>query len=529
MATSPRETPAPSADSAVEVFKSYGLGPAGSSDTAGIPTDESRPDAGAQGLTRALAQLGGIYLAFARFLSYRADLLSGAYIAHLRRMPLEFPAVSRSAVAELMTHELGTAGDELAAALSMEPVWTTPSRTAYLSARRREPVIVEVAREPFAEETILEFEKSLRALGGPDLAAIVSAPLRSQFRDYLRNGESLARERSFLEVLSNYRGETLAEYPQLIPELCSPNVLCWPAVEGRPVAELIRKGDSKGPVLIASAVLEQLFSLSLVEADLDLDTMVVDTAGRLHVRRLSNPIAVLPGVIDIGIKYISSVVAGNAPRSAQTLIRMLVAHPPLDFEKDLMEEFSGVEPELKINMWFATSAGAFESNWRALAKMVPARPLFLDCLHRNLLAVGYWNSDAVAAGAPAQDALSEAMWPAVGQLLRNQFGSITNVETAQEWAFGSGMFMFSALREMNRSMEELRENDITIGVDCGDWRRPSSNGRRGLYALLLGGLFVLFLLSLQWGSAVSEPWSFLLKVLAVGALAAMFWAISKIR
>ena len=36
----------------------------------------------------------------------------------------------------------------------------------------------------------------------------------------------------------------------------------------------------------------------MVDADLDLDAMIVDRNSRLHFRRLNNPIAVLPGVIN---------------------------------------------------------------------------------------------------------------------------------------------------------------------------------------------------------------------------------------
>src|SRR6185369_1737930 len=204
-----------------------------------------------------------------------------------------------------------------------------------------------------------------------------------------------------------------------------------------------------------------------------------------------NPIAVLPGVINTGIKYISAVLAANAPLSAQMLIRLMISQPPLDLEKQLIEEFSGVEPELKINRWFPPSAGAFESNWRALTKIAPSRPMFLDCLHRNMLAVGYWNSDAVSAGAPALDAISEAMWPVVGRLVRTQFGMMLNRESAGEWAFGSSLLLFSTFREMNRLVEELRENDITVGVDCSDWRRPEKDERRILYRVILGGLLVV--------------------------------------
>jgi hypothetical protein len=156
------------------------------------------------------------------------------------------------------------------------------------------------------------------------------------------------------------------------------------------------------------------------------------------------------------------------------------------------------------------------------------RPLFLDCLHRNLIAAGYWNSDAVRAGAPARDAIADAMWPVVTRLIRTQAGALLNRESAEEWALGSGLLLFGTLREMNRLVEEMRENDITVGVDASDWRRPASSGSRMLHQILLGGLFVFFLMSVQWGSAAPEPWSLLLKILAVCSLPAMFWAISKI-
>jgi hypothetical protein len=528
MANPTRDTAVPSAEFAAAVFERWGLGAGRSRDASGIPTDDTRADAGALALCHALEELGGLYVAFARFLSWRADLVPGSYILHLRRVRPDVPVVPPSVVSTLIGRELGGAGRELATGLAAVPVWNTSFRSAYISTQKGQRVIVEVARDRIAEEAFQEFEKGLRALERSELEATVAPAVLSQFREYVRNAESLAHERSFLEVLSLHRGETLVEYPKLITELSSPSILCWPVVAGRTVSELIARGDANAPVLIASAILEQFFSLSMVEADLEMDMMLVDDDNRLYFRRLNNPVAVLPGLIDTGIKYISSVVAGDAPRAAQTLIRLMISRPPLDLEKDLMEEFSGIEPELKINMWFPPSAGAFESNWRALAKIAPSRPLFLDSLHRNLLATGYWNSDAVGAGAPPLDAISEAMWPAVGQLLRNQFGALSNPVSVREWAVSSGMLMFSTLREMNRSVEELRENDITIGVDGSDWRRPPPGKTRRVYPFVLGGLVVFFLVSLQWGSTAPEPWSLVLKILAVSALPAMFWAISKI-
>jgi hypothetical protein len=529
MARRPRDGADPSANFAAQVFRSHGLGYPGFWGTNGIPSDESRPDAVAEGLCKALAQLGGVYGIFARFLNWRADLLRASYIAHLRRIGLKVPVVSPRVVAARLRREFGTLGYEPVSALSATPLWSTPFRTAYLSRFRYQPIIVEVAREPIPEESFQEFEKGLRALGHPELASLVEAAVLREFREYVRGSESLVRERSFLDVLTRHRGETLAEYPRPIPELCSPNVLCWPASEGRPVAELIQHGDSNAPVLIASVILEQFFSLSMVEADLALDAMVIDQDNRLHFRRLASPVAVLPGAIDTGIKYVASVLARNGPRSAQTLIRLVNSQPPLDLEKQLMKEFSGVEPELKINMWFPASAAAFENNWRALAKLTPLRPLFLDCLHRNLLAAGYWNSDAVAAGGETRDAIFEGTWPAVRRVLRDRFDALLDREALREWAVGSGMLMVSTLYELNRQVEELRDNDLTVGVERIDWHRAARTENHGPSLAVLGILLLLFLLTLQWGSTVPQPWSLLVKILAGGTLAAMFWAISKIR
>lgn len=517
-----------SANSAA-VFSRHGLGSPGLWGDARIPHEESGTDGIARRLREALEQLGGLYAAFGGFLRWRADLLGATYVGNLRQLSLKPPVVPPGVVAATVLRELGRAGVELAANIAQEPAWNTVSRTAYESTWRGQRVIVQVARDGVTDESFAEFEKGLRALGRPEVSAAVNPAIISQFHHWLRNSDSLDRERSFLNVLAQHRGETLAEYPLLIPELSSPSVLCWPVVEGRPVAELLSHGDADVSVLIASAVLEQFYSLSIVDADLDLDAMVVGTDNRLHYRRLSNPLSVLPGQINTGIKYMASVVAGNASISAQTLIRLVLSHPPLNLEKELMDEFSGIEPDLKVNMWFPPSAEAFENNWRALSKLIGDRPLFLDCLHRNLVAVGYWNSDAVRGGAPPLDAISEAQWPVVGRLLRTQFGMLMNRDSATEWAFGSGLLLFSAVREMNRLAEEMRENDITIGVEVDHPRELRSGGQSNRsYGVILTGLLVFLLVSLRWGGEAPEPWSMVLKVLAVGSLPAMFWAISRI-
>lgn len=509
------------------VFDFYGLCSKGGRGAASVPADDNGVTDFGAALCSALERLGGIYAIFGNFLGWRADLLDASSIAGFRQMKLEFPVASSATVAATIRRELRQTAGELAANLEEPPLWNTLTRTAWRSSYQGRPVIVQIARDPVGADRFAEFEKALRSLRRPEAAAIVSPAVLSQFRSWVRNGESLARERAFLDVLSQHKGETLSGYPLPIPELSTASLLCWSAVEGRSAAELIGEGNTQVPVLIASAILEQFYSLSMVDADPDLDSMIVDRNDRLHFRRLNNPIAVGPSLINHGIKYTSAVLAGNASLSAQTLIRLVVPHPPLDLEKRLIDEFSGVEPELKINMWFPGSAGAFESNWRALAKLAPSRPLFLDCLHRNLIAAGYWNSDAVSAGAPPVDAISEAQWPVVGRLIRTQFDMLLNKDSVSEWAVGSGLVMFGALREMNRLVEEMRDNDLTVGVDLAEPVSHANRGSRASYGAVLGSLLLILLMSLLWGGTAPAPWSVLLRVLAVSTLPAMFWAVSR--
>lgn len=515
-----------SSTSPAAVFEFYGLRSRRRWGFASIAVDEQDVDERAAAFCAALKKLGGIYAVFGRFLGWRSDLLDAAYISCLREIKPDVLPVSRSAVSAVLQTNIGTRALDVATGLGEVPLWNTFARTAYPSRYQGRPIVVEVARDPVSPEHWAEFEMGLAQLDSPELAPLVSPGVLLQFRQWFRNGELIEREHSYLRVLSQHSGETIAGYPRLIPELCDPGLLCWHAVEGWPVSTLIKRGVPEAAPLIAGAILEQLYSLSMVEADLDLEQMVVDQNNRLHFVRLNNPMAVPPSLVNNGIRYASAVLAGNAPLSAQTLVRLMISHPPLELEQRLIDEFSGVDPELKINMWFPPSAGAFESNWRALAKMAPKRPLFLDSLNRNLVATGYWNGDAVRHGAPRVDAIQEAQWPVIERLLRTQSEMLMNKESAREWAVGSGLVMVSALREMNRLAEEMRDNDITVGVDLVEPIRLSRPVRRA-NGVMLGSLLLMLLLSLIWGESAPAPWSILLKVVAVGTLPAMFWAVSR--
>lgn len=511
---------------AAAVFDRLGLSTA--ADAASILDDESSSEGIGKRLRQAFEQLGGIYAAFGRFLSWRSDLLDAAIISNLRDLRLDLPAIPVSTVERIIRYELGLAGTELSFNLEAAPVWNTLSRTAYASRYRDQRVIVQVARNPVSEESLRAFEKSLGWLS-PQAAGFITPAVVSQFQEWLRISEPLPRERSLLDALAKSAGETLAEYPRVIPELSTSAILCWPEVVGLPVSRLVEQGDARTCVLIASAILEQFYSLAIVAADLDLDAMVIGPDSRLYFRRLTGAVAVLPNRVNAGIQYATAVIAGDAPVSAQKLVALTISRASPDLDRRLMDEFSGIEPELKVNLWFPPSAATFENNWRALAKIFPARPLFVDCLHRNLVAAGYWNSDAVRAGTPAFDAISDGQWPVVERLIRTQFGMLMNRRSAEEWAVGSGLLMFGAMREMNRFVEEMRENDVRAGIDFDEAPREEAHAPRSRYGFLLAALLVVFLAGLRWGSNAPEPWSVVLKILAAAALPAMFWAISRIK
>jgi hypothetical protein len=290
----------------------------------------------------------------------------------------------------------------------------------------------------------------------------------------------------------------------------------------------VEQHDPQVCTLVVSAILEQFYSLAFVDADPDLRAMIIDVNGRLHMRYLNNPVAVPAGRINDGIKYTTAVLAGNATLSAQRLIRMVRSHPPLDLESTLMDEFSAVEPELKVHRWFPPSAAAFESNWRALARLEPVRPLFLDCFLRNLIAVGYWNSDAVGDASVPVDAIALAQPGVVRSMLNTEMRLLANRDSASEWAMGSGLLAFGAMREMNRILEEVRDNDLTVGVDTREPPAKEIPRRRMSYAIILVCLMAVLLTSLLLGGSAPEPWPLVLRIVAVGTLPLMFWAVWRV-
>jgi hypothetical protein len=510
----------------ITVFDTNGLLSRGAWRNAPIPGVE--PGTPAQSFCKALGELGGLYAVFGRFLCWRSDLADTACVDELRRIRLNDPPVPLSTVAETLRRELGEPGAGLAASLENPPLWNTSNRTAYLAKQDGRAIVVQVAREPVSAADFAAFRQSILAVKHPEIATLVAQRVIVQFEEWLRNSETLAHERRFLDAIAQHRGEMLVSYPQILSDLSTNRVLCWLPSQGRSVAELVEQRDSGACILVASALLEQFYSLAFVDGDPDLHAMIVDNTGRLHMRYLNNPVAVPAGRINDGIKYTSAVLAGNATLSAQRLIRMVQSRPPLDLESTLMDEFSAVEPELKIHRWFPASAAAFESNWRALARLEPVRPLFLDCFLRNLVAVGYWNSDAAGDAPGPLDAIAEAQPQVVRRMLNTEVGLLLNRGSASEWAMGSGLLAFGAMREMNRVLEEVRENDLTFGVDTREAPAKEISKRRLSYSLILAGLMAVLLTSLLIGESAPQPWPMILRIVAACALPGIFWAVWRV-
>ena len=514
-------------------FAGSGWGSTGFWQSVAAPPADDAIRPGAK-LKHAFEQLGGVYAAFAQFLLWRADLLDADYLNALRQTRCIFPPVSRDEAAALLRGELGElseGGDGLVRRMEEEPVWSTVSRTAYLSWYREKLVVIQVAREPISESALAEFEKGIAHLAHPDVDRVKAPRILKEFRQWLRHGDSIALERSYLQVLGRSRGDTAVDYPTLIPELSTDKVLCWPWVEGESAGSLLLRGSVDAVSRLAVAVLEQFCSLSVIDADLQPDAIVMPTGGnRLVIRRIGRALSVPPPAVNVGMKYMAAVLEGNASMTVQTLLTLAAGQSTATLETDLLNRLSGVEPELKVHAWYPESAAAFESNWRALANLQISRPrpLYLDCLHRNLIALGYWTSDAVAAGGKATDTIAEAQWPVLERVLRSSASQFLNPAVVTEWSAGIGLLTFGAMREANRLAEELRENNLSLEVAPElDLEEPDDKDRPGFRLGLLACVLLIALLgSLRWGSSLREPAPAV--ILALGALIALFWLVAKI-
>ncbi len=199
----------------------------------------------------------------------------------------------------------------------------------------------------------------------------------------------------------------------------------------------------------------------------------------------------------------------------------------MDLETRLLDALSNIEPELKVNLQFPPSATIFEGNWRALMRTGVRKPLFLDILHRNLIATGYWNAHVAAAPLPPVDLISQAHWPVLARIFKTGLGNMAKTETISDWFIGSGLLFFEALRTMNSLTEGLRENDLSLGVDLQREEDSTKLHQRIRLGILIGMLLAVFLASLRFAITPQGTWSVALSGVAAIAGFALFWFVSR--
>ena len=474
----------------------------------------------------ALEALGGLYAAFGQFLMWRADLLRTDYLGRLRHIKSLGAPIPASDVSRTLSSELGPKGGALAQFLESEPCWNTLARCAYRTQYQGKTVAVQMARDPIPDAAFESFETGLRLIEDEKVRETLKPATLARFREWMRLSDSPARERAYLDALHSVREKTLAQYPVLLPELSTEKVLCFEWVEGESVASLIAKGSPEAVQRLAEYVLEQFCTIAALDGDFDAESMALTPSGRLTLRRANRMVAIPPSLTSASLKYISSVLASNAPSAAHMLAK-LSSGVSSNLEAKLLDELSNLEPELKVNLQFPLSAAIFEGNWRALTRTGAAKPLFLDIMHRNVTAVGYWNAETAAPPAPATDFIAEAQWPVFDRMFRSRLGAIANRETGSDWFVGSGLLMFEGMRQISRMAEGLRENDISLGVDLQTDDDSSKIHERIRSGILIGMLLVVLLASLRFAVSVQGAWSAALSAVAVAAALALFCFVSR--
>ena len=517
-----------SADS-TEVFDRHGLRKAGFWKSIAISRDRAEVTS-ADDLARSLGQLGGVYTQFARFLNWRADLVGARQVAALREIPVSLPAPSLAELTSLLGAELPGYAEHLLAGIEHDCLWSLAHRAAWRTKYNGLPVVLQIARPPVAENDLTEFEQNIGQVQRMDVARISAPHVIAEFRQWLRDGEGLERESKYLDVINATASERLLHYPTPIPELSTAKILCWPWIEAKPARELIASGSAETATKIAMSIFEQLFVLGIVETDIDLDSFGVREDGTLILRRLSRVASVPPININIGMKYIAAVLAGDSTITVQTLYPLAAGHSSATLEAGLLNALSAVEPELKVKLRYPRSAAAFESNWRAIARIHPAVPAWLNGLHRSLIAVGYWNAEAIAAGATITDALEDAHWPVLRSLLSSQASQLLTSSSLNEWSAGAGLLLFGSLREVNRMAEEFRENNLTFGVETIAQPPPATESGSSLTGRIsIAFLLIILIASLHWGASTTGFAALFLKITAVCSALALFWNVSRIR
>jgi hypothetical protein len=465
-----------------------------------------------------LSALGEKGLVFAQFLRGRLDILPDDYIERLAEVRLNVPPVPLKEFGQSLVDELGGTGKILARGLLPNPCWSTPARCAYQTDFQELCLVVQLARPCLSEAGVKELIADLRN-SGHRISRIVTAPrVVAEFNEWLNATRLPSRERALFEALLQMRGKTQALYPALLPEFSTERVLCWRWIEGKPFPANLASASRKLRDALVEAVLEQICILGFVDGELDWGDVVALNGGGLAFRRISRPITVPMGRNRFVLRYITSMLSENTADAARWLLELAGYRGSSRMKARLVAVMSEVQPEFSGTRRILPPLAAFVGAWRALSNLAVERPLFVNYLHKNLIAL----ADAQTSPSGIQEAQAAVM----GTMLRNRIGDVGK-ESIKEWAMSSGMVVLESVRYANRMAEELRD-DATSSHHSPDPAENQThlNGSFG-YGMLTAILLVAFLLCMRWSTIVGVPWSTVLTVGVVVAGIGMFWSVSR--
>lgn len=496
---------------------------------AAIRSITTRPESSADGGRTAggirfreqLEQRGPLYATFGRFLARRPDFLPSEYANALVQIKVAVPPVAKDDFARALKSELGAIGAALAENLGEQPEWSTLDRCAYLSRHGSKRVLVQMARPPIPATVVDEFRKGVRSLGDHRTPRATGHAAIGQFVEWLYLANGVDRERAYLEGLGDFSGLN-AEYPRLIPEICGGRFLAWGWVDGTSVAELMEQGSADAVLSAADCVLEQFLLLSIVDADLDLAHLVRRSDGHIAVRRASRLTAMPPAAIVPAARYISAVLSNDYRTAAHLLARL--ASDEVDLEPPLLEKLSNLEPELKVNFRMTTTL--FENNWRALASIHEQRPMFLDFMHRNLLALSRWSAD-VPVG--SRDIVTEAYWSVLTRVLRKRLVDYATPDNIRSSFFAGGMLMIEGMRQLATLADGLRDDELSLRVAAGsagpgEAQEQNRKVRKGIGVTVL---LMVLLIGLHWSGPAGQEYSAVAASVAACAAVALLWILMR--
>jgi hypothetical protein len=479
-------------------------------------------------LLAALQSLGDLGAEYSRFLRWRADLLPADEIRAFRETRHEVPPVSRRNLTLLLREELGARGDELLGRMDMKAVWSNLSRCGFRCEYQGRLIAVQVARDPISAAEFREFVERLRRNRELAGSVIGSNSILRQFMEWLSLSDDPLRERSYIEAVQEIGDQTSFVCPEIIPEICSRRVLTWSWIDGEPVSSRLVFTNERVAGQLAELVLEQCCALGIVDGDLDPDSILIAADGRLAVQHWNRMISLPPSLIPSALKYLSGVMSGNYPTAARMLLRLALGRCPEKLQAALLRELSSTAPEPKGRLHFPASAMMFENNWRALSKVVARTPLYLHGLHRNLNALGYWCAETEAARATG-DQIAEAQFAVLGRLLRTRKAKLLTRQAASEWGLGSTILFVETLRQMGRTAEDLRENELSMRIDIEELSPGQESRNRFIRSLLsVGLLLVVFIVCLRWGPLMPVKWSVLPPIIAAAACLSLIWVAARL-